>query len=129
MGFDGTVNVEKPVSRREVLQNQELSSVILSLPETVQSSHFETTDFRVANKIFASLPEPDRLVLKLTREQQEMVVDSDGAIFSPLANKWGEKGWTNARVDALDAASALSVLWMAWENVASKTLRLAAGRG
>lgn len=111
------------------MEYQRLSSVILSLPETMQSSHFETKDFRVGDKIFASLPGPDRLVLKLTREQQEMVVESDGAIFSALPNKWGDKGWTNARVSALDTGSALSVLWMAWENVASTTLKRAAGRG
>lgn len=110
------------------METRDLVTLILSLPEAVQSSHFGNADFRVSSKIFAGLPQPDRLVLKLTRQQQEMIVEAESGVFSPVVGKWGEKGWTDARVAALDEASARSVLWMAWGNVAPKALQKAAGR-
>jgi hypothetical protein len=100
----------------------ELIALILSLPEAEQSSHFGNMDFRVRGKIFASHPEPDRLVLKLSVEQQQMLTESEDQVFSRLPNKWGDKGWTNARIAALDQATARSALQMAWANVAPKTL-------
>ena len=43
----------------------------LALPEAVESSHMGRPDFRVSKKIFASVHDPSRLVVKLTPEQQE----------------------------------------------------------
>ena len=100
----------------------ELDALILSLPDTVQSSHFGTTDFRVRGKIFATRPKPATLVLNLTPEQQEMLCASEGAIFARLPNKWGDKGWTSARIEALDEATAHSALRMAWAKVAPAKL-------
>lgn len=100
----------------------ELIALILSFPESEQSSHFGNTDFRVRGKFFASHPEPDRLVLKLGVDQQQMLTESEGAVFAKLPNKWGDKGWTNVRIVALDEPTARSALQMAWANVAPKSL-------
>ena len=105
------------------MKEAELLALVLALPEATQSSHFGNMDFRVRNKIFASHPKPETLVLKLTPEQQEMLVETESTIFAPLPNKWGEKGWTNASIAALDKATARSALTMAWGNVAPKVLR------
>jgi hypothetical protein len=100
----------------------ELIALILSFPEAEQSSHFGNTDFRVRGKIFASYPDPERLVLKLSVEQQQMLCEGAGETFAKLPNKWGDKGWTNGRIVALDEATARSALQMAWANVAPKSL-------
>lgn len=105
------------------MTEEAIIALALSLPEATQSSHFGTMDFRVRNKIFASHPKPEALNLNLTREQQQMLVEAEPGIFAPLPNKWGEKGWTSAAIAALDKATALSALRMAWSNVAPKTLR------
>lgn len=105
------------------MNQADLFSLILSLPEASQSSHFGNTDFRVRNKIFASHPRPETLVLKLTPEQQDMLVAAEARVFAPLPNKWGGKGWTAASVAALDKTTARSALTMAWANVAPRTLR------
>jgi hypothetical protein len=102
----------------------ELFALILSFPEAEQSSHFGTTDFRVRGKIFASHPEPERLVLKLTIEQQEMLTETAAKVFAKLPHKWGDKGWTSASIPDLDEPTARSVLRMAWGNVAPKSLRM-----
>jgi hypothetical protein len=105
------------------MKEADLLALVLSLPEAAQSAHFGNTDFRVRNKIFATHPKPESLVLKLTPEQQEMLVGAEPRVFAPLPNKWGEKGWTSASIKALDKATARSALTMAWGNVAPKALR------
>lgn len=102
---------------------EDLIALALELPDTRQSGNVETPDFRVAGKIFATLPSNVHLVLKLTLEQQEMVIQSDPKIFAPVEDAWGERGWTNATISTLDEASALSSLIMAWGNVAPKSIR------
>lgn len=99
-----------------------LFDLVRSLPDCEQSAHFGTIDFRVRNRIFATQPKPDALNLNLTREQQEMLTSSEPDMFSALPNKWGERGWTTARIAALDAPTARSALTMAWANVAPRSL-------
>ena len=100
----------------------ELHAMILSFPGAEQSSHLGTTDFRVRGKIFATRPEAGRLVLKLSAEQQQMLCETEGSVFSRLPSKWGDKGWTSASIAALDEATVGSVLRMAWANTAPKSL-------
>ena len=105
------------------MTDADMIALILAQPEAEASSHFDTPDFRVRKKIFATHRGPGLFVLKLTREQQEMLVDAEPATFRPLANKWGQQGWTEAHVATLDAAGARSALKMAWSNVAPKSLQ------
>jgi len=94
-----------------------LKSLVLSLPEVQSSVHMDVPDFRVNGKIFATLPSNQHLVLKLTVEQQKMVISSDPGLFAPVDDAWGERGWTIADIAALDEAEALSSVIMAWTNV------------
>jgi hypothetical protein len=97
--------------------------MIAAMPECEQSSHFGTKDFRVRGKIFATHHKPEEIVLKLTREQQEMLVETEARIFRVLDSKWGQLGWTAARIAAIDEVTARSALKMAWANVAPKSLQ------
>ena len=95
----------------------------LSMPEAEASEHFGTPDYRVAGRIFATAGRVDgRAVLKLTPDQQQMLCEAEPAMFAPLANAWGRKGWTNLILGTADAATAKSALWMAWRNTAPKRL-------
>jgi hypothetical protein len=104
------------------MQLKDLTPLIFELPETEQSQHMGRTDFRVRGKIFASLPRPGPLVLKLTADQQQMLTESEPQIFQTLPNAWGAKGWTAVEIERLDVATARSGLTMAWGNVAPKAL-------
>ncbi len=104
------------------MKEADLLALVRAMPECEQSSHFGTTDFRVRNKIFCTFPRPGEMVLKLTPEQQEMLVATTGDVFAPLSNKWGQLGWTVARIARLDRTTARSALTMAWRNVAPKSL-------
>ncbi len=105
------------------MKEADLFALILAMPECEQSSHFGTKDFRVRGKIFATHHKPEEIVLKLKREQQEMLVETEGGIFRVLDSKWGQLGWTAARIAAIDAVTARSALQMAWGNVAPKSLQ------
>ena len=95
----------------------------LAMPEATAASHFDTPDYRVTGKIFATAGRKDgRAVLKLTIDQQQMLCEAEPAMFAPVDGGWGRKGWTNIILAKADAATAKSALWMAWRNTAPKKL-------
>ena len=95
----------------------------LAMPEAEAASHFDTPDFRVRGKIFATAGQVDgKAVLKLTPDQQAMLCEAEPKMFEPVKGGWGKKGWTNLVLKSADAKTAKSALWMAWRNTAPKTL-------
>ena len=97
----------------------------LALPEAEEKSHFGKADFRVRNHIFCTLPDADTAVVKLTREQQEMLASTEPAIFAPAPGGWGRQGWTKVMLAAADELTLKSALLTAWRNVAPVSLRKA----
>jgi hypothetical protein len=96
----------------------------LSLPEASEAAHMGHPDFRVRNKIFASLGTPDGEwgTVKLTPEQQGVLVEAEPAMFRPAAGAWGRRGWTQVRLSAVDGTTLSSALAMAWRNTAPRGL-------
>jgi hypothetical protein len=94
----------------------------LALSDAIESSHFGKADFRVGKRIFATLGHPDENwgTLKLTAEQQSMLVDAEPEIFRPVPGGWGRQGYTNVRLARADATTLKSAMTMAWGNVAPK---------
>lgn len=107
---------------------EHLRAVALSLPRAAEKPHFDRTAFRVdapKGKTFATLAaDAQSANLVLTPDQQEMLCRAEPNIFSPVANKWGEKGWTVITLARADAATLRSALVMAWRNGAPETLWL-----
>ena len=81
-------------------------------------------DFRVRSKVFASLGTPDRGwgTVKLTPEQQGVLIEAVPAAFRPAAGAWGQRGWTHVSLAAVDGTTLRSALAMAWRNTAPKSL-------
>jgi hypothetical protein len=94
----------------------------LALPEAEEKSHFGKADFRVRNRIFATVPDVETAVVKLTSEQQEIMTGAEPAVFSAVKSGWGRQGWTTLALVKADEATLRSVLQMAWKNVAPKKL-------
>lgn len=95
----------------------------LSFPETIQASHFNTTDFRVNGKIFATLrPEKLRGVLLLTREDQSLLRETSGDMFEPVPGSWGEKGSTYVVLDNADPDAVRHAMAIAWKKAAPKSV-------
>jgi hypothetical protein len=96
--------------------------IALRLPEATEGAHMGHPDFRVRNKIFASLGVPDAAwgMVKLTPEQ--MLIAAEPAACKLAAGAWGWRGATHVRLAAVDAPTLRSALTMAWRNVAPKEL-------
>jgi hypothetical protein len=58
----------------------------LALPDAIEGAHQRTADFRVGKRIFATLGYPDDAwgMVKLTSEQQSMLVEAEPKIFAPF---------------------------------------------
>jgi hypothetical protein len=80
-------------------------------------------DFRVGKRVFATLGYPDAGwgMVKLTPEQQRMLVESEPHIFAAVPGGWGRRGSTNVRLSAADNRTLQSALLMAWKNVARRS--------
>ena len=95
----------------------------LALPRAEPNAHMGHPDFRVGGKIFASLDGGGTQGgLKLSPEQQEMLMDAVPGQFSPAAGAWGRRGWTMMRLDGIDEPTVTSALTMAWRNTAPPKL-------
>ncbi|KWV59764.1 hypothetical protein AS156_30440 [Bradyrhizobium macuxiense] len=101
--------------------------IALSLPEAIEGAHRGHADFRVGTRIFATLgyPDEDWGMVKLTPEQQAMVVEAEPEIFRPVPGRWGKGGSTNVRLAKADATTLRSALKMARDNIAAKPARTA----
>ena len=96
----------------------------LSLPEATEGSHFRQPDFRVGNKIFATLALEKQGfgVLLLTPEEQRGLIEDAPEAFSPVSGGWGRKGATRVRLAKVKADVLAGVLRMAWRHRAPKRL-------
>jgi hypothetical protein len=94
----------------------------LGLPGACEQSHMGHPDFRIGKKVFASLGYPDANwgMVKLTPEQQEVLLDAEPQAFRPAAGAWGRQGNTLVLLPELDQATAESVLRMARENISAR---------
>ncbi|MGH8091962.1 MAG: MmcQ/YjbR family DNA-binding protein [Chthoniobacterales bacterium] len=99
----------------------------LGLPEAVASSHFRHPDFRIRNKIFATLgyPDPHWGMVKLTPEQQKELLGLAPETFRPAAGAWGRRGSTLVLLSGTTPATLGPILRRAWENI---TVRSSPGK-
>src|SRR3954465_5949291 len=71
--------------------------IILSMPEAEELQHHGHPDFRVHNKIFATLwPAEDRVVLKIGWDDNNPLLKSSPGALSK--NAWSKQGWTNVHL-------------------------------
>jgi hypothetical protein len=99
--------------------------IALKLPGVIEGLHQGHLDFRAGLRIFATLGYPDREwgMVKLTAEQQSMLVEAEPEIFRPVPGGWGKRGSTNVRLAAADQATLKSALTMALSNIAPPPLQ------
>jgi hypothetical protein len=95
-----------------------------SFPEAMPGSHFDVEDFRVGGRIFATLRKADgRAVLKVSPDDQQLLMATAPGIFEPVGGAWGQKGWTRVDLDAADPAAVRHAMAKAFRSVAPKRLR------
>ena len=106
------------------MTNEDLRRLALALPETEEKSHFDKADFRVRNKIFASLKDEATGVIKLSPEEQSVMAEAEPEVFQALPGGWGHKGWTKVILAKADEITLRSALQTAWRNVAPPSLNI-----
>ena len=98
--------------------------IALAQPEAVESSHMDHPDFRVRNKIFATICSRagNEGALKLTPEQQKQFIKEHPKIFSPAAGAWGRSGSTIVQITIAKSDLVERAMRLAWRNAAPKRL-------
>lgn len=105
--------------------------IALTLPGATEASHLHHPDFRIANRVFATLGYPDRSrgMVKLTPLQQSQFVAAYPAVFAPIPGGWGLRGATGVNLRRATVAAVRPALFEAWRNVAPKSPPLPTDRG
>lgn len=85
-------------------------------------------DFRVGGRVFATLGYPRErcAMVKLTPQDQDLIVRDHPAAFSPAAGKWGASGSTIIDLDQASPRPVTIALQAAWRRRAPKSLLAAA---
>jgi hypothetical protein len=96
----------------------------LRLPETAENSHMNHPDFRVCNKIFATLgyPDDERGMVKLTPDQQQTFMQTEPSVFEPCSGAWGRRGATSVHLALATEDMIRRALTVAWRNTAPERL-------
>jgi hypothetical protein len=99
---------------------EQFRRIALGLSGVVEGAHMGHPDFRLNNRIFATLrPDAGRGMVKLRPEQQRAYVDDYPDAFIEESGAWGRQGCTRVLLDAADEDSLGAALTLAWQNLAA----------
>jgi hypothetical protein len=100
----------------------EFRRIVLGLKGAVEGAHMGHPDFRVSNRIFATL-HLDRAfaMVKLTPDQQREFIRAHPGVFEPESGAWGLAGCTRVRLAAVDEETLGEAKTLAWQNLVNRT--------
>ena len=76
--------------------------IVLGLPGAVEGAHMGHPDFRVKNRIFATLHHDQQFgMVTLTPDQQAQFTRDHPEAFTPENGAWGRSGCTSVRLAAI----------------------------
>ena len=92
--------------------------IALAFPGAEESSHIGAPDFRIGNRIFATLAAEALGYgnLMLTPELQSALIAQAPHLFLPVHGGWGRMGATHIRLADADELSLTAALRTAWEH-------------
>jgi hypothetical protein len=104
------------------MNHKDFRRLALGLRDTVESSHMNHPDFRVNDRIFATLKHDGLTgVAMLTPEQQQEFVLEDPKTFSPESGAWGRSGSTKILLESADEDAVGRALTLARQNTLDKS--------
>lgn len=104
-----------------MLSPSQVRTIALALPGAEESSHHGTPDFRVRNKIFATLRSEEGIsVLKLPAASHAELIRSQPRTF--VTNAWSKQGWLGVRLAEISGAEYRELAAIAWRSIAPKKL-------
>jgi hypothetical protein len=104
--------------RRRGLTEDDFRRIALGFDGAIEGAHMGHPDFRAFGRIFATL-HPDRKsgMVKLTPDQQQEVLRTHPAAFSPEAGAWGRSGCTRVALAVVDEETLGEAMTFAWRNL------------
>ena len=104
---------------------QDFRRLALSLPGAEESSHMGSPDFRVGNRIFATLAAAKLGYgnIMITPEQQAAFVEELPSIFIPVPGGWGRGGATHVNLAVANEDVVLGALQTAHKNRVEKNAK------
>jgi hypothetical protein len=103
------------------MRSSDFRRIVLELSDVVESSHMGHPDFRVGNRIFATLREADRFgMVVLTPAQQQRFVADYPKAFEPESGAWGRSGCTRVLLQAVHEEALGEAATLAWQNAVDK---------
>ena len=104
----------------QAMTADDFRDIALGMKGAVESAHMGHPDFRVNNRIFATLHDDDKWgMVKLTPEEQQRFVADAPAAFVPEKGAWGLQGCTAVRLSAVDQEMLGEAMTLAWRTTAS----------
>jgi hypothetical protein len=103
--------------------------IALGMSEAIEGAHMGHPDFRVRNRIFATLHADMRSgMVSLTPDQQQRVIEEHPRMFAPEAGAWGRQGCTRVMLAAADEDMVGEAMTLAWQNVMERLSNVASRR-
>ena len=96
--------------------------IALGMEGAVESAHMGHPDFRVHNRIFATLHHDPRFGnLSLTPEQQAVFRRDHPDAFEPASGAWGRSGATTVSLESVSEEALGEAMTLAWQNTVAKS--------
>ncbi len=103
------------------MTDDDFRDIALALDGVVESAHMNHPDFRANGRIFATLREDGATgMVKLTPEQQAVVLAEHTAMFTPSAGAWGRGGCTDVILANARTAAVRGAMLLAWQAAMEK---------
>ena len=89
----------------------------LGMEGAVEGAHMGHPDFRINNRIFATLHhDPAFGMVALTPDQQGELMRAHPDAFAPESGAWGRAGSTRVRLASVDEETLGEAMTLAWQN-------------
>jgi hypothetical protein len=110
------------------MRERDFRRIALGMEGAVEGAHMGHPDFRVQNRIFATLHH-DRAFggLALTPTQQERLLREHPDAFEPASGAWGRAGATTVRLASAAEEVLGEAMTLAWQNTIAKGPSRSAG--
>jgi hypothetical protein len=103
------------------MRENDFRRIALGMEGAVEGAHMGHPDFRVNNRIFATLHHDREFgMVALTPEQQQHFMGDHPDVFAPESGAWGRGGSTRVRVAAVHEDMLGEAMTLAWQNTVNK---------
>jgi hypothetical protein len=100
---------------------RQIHQFIATLPDATEQDHHGFPSFRVANKIFATLPDSHHLHIMLAEPEVRMALEIDSVAFQEL--RWGQKlSGVRVEIQKANLPFLVDLISLAWSRKAPKSL-------